>query len=253
MYIIKVPAINPLPLYRVFLHRLSLSRLLFPFTSRRIVKDHTSKFITRYIHYLPEDPRPARWAGTAKALKPPPTPISTPIPAPRGGCTWPAMLTDELTSPRASLNTEDAPVDPPSPEDGLARGGALAHFSRWWWCDLTAKRLTCTGIGTTILVPEPVCWPEAPLWRPEAPEGVMAAAAAAEPTPTPPPLSPAFTRFHLARRFWNQIFTCARIVSLILSYVHIRVFSRYIIALRSFARRRIIAEEAFKNSLQRCA
>jgi hypothetical protein len=43
----------------------------------------------------------------------------------------------------------------------------------------------------------------------------MAAAAAAEPTPTPPPLSPAFTRFHLARRFWNQIFTCARIVSLI--------------------------------------
>ena len=28
----------------------------------------------------------------------------------------------------------------------------------------------------------------------------------------PPGATPAFTRFHLARRFWNQIFTCAPIV-----------------------------------------
>ena len=28
----------------------------------------------------------------------------------------------------------------------------------------------------------------------------------------PPGATPAFTRFHLARRFWNQIFTCAPIM-----------------------------------------
>ena len=41
--------------------------------------------------------------------------------------------------------------------------------------------LTCTGIGTTILL----------LWPP----------------PRPPGPIPAFTLFHLALRFWNQIFT----------------------------------------------
>lgn len=184
------------------LHRLSF--YLHLLSSRPVHCPHD------IVHYLPEDPRPARCAGTAKALRPPPTPISTPIPAPSGGCTWPVRFTDVFTSPKASPKT--APGDALSPEDGvgLARG-ALAHFSRWWWCDLTARRLTCTGIGTTILVPEPPCWPAVPLWRPEALEAVIADAVV-EPTPTPPPLNPAFTRFHLARRFWNQIFTCARVM-----------------------------------------
>lgn len=48
-------------------------------------------------------------------------------------------------------------------------------------------------MGTTILGD-----PEAPaLWRPEVPEVEL---------PVPP--RPALTRFHLALRFWNQIFTC---------------------------------------------
>lgn len=45
-------------------------------------------------------------------------------------------------------------------------------------------RFTCTGIGTTIRL-----WPSGPPLR-------------------LPALSPALTRFHLARRFWNQILTC---------------------------------------------
>lgn len=54
----------------------------------------------------------------------------------------------------------------------------------WCWL-LTANRFTCTGIGTTSLLLfdcVPLGW-----WGP-APR-------------------PALTRFHLARRFWNQIFT----------------------------------------------
>lgn len=58
-------------------------------------------------------------------------------------------------------------------------------FSIWWCCVLTANRFTWTGIGTTILVPELF-----PVWEPDA--------------------KPALTRFHFARRFWNQIFTWKR-------------------------------------------
>lgn len=65
------------------------------------------------------------------------------------------------------------------------------HFSMWWWCDLTASRLTWTGIGTTIRGPFPECWP---------PECRFADDA-------PPVVSPALTLFHFARRFWNHIFT----------------------------------------------
>lgn len=56
----------------------------------------------------------------------------------------------------------------------------------WCWL-LTANRLTCTGIGTTSLLL--FCWLLPFGWWGLAP-------------------NPAFTLFHLARRFWNQIFTC---------------------------------------------
>lgn len=52
-------------------------------------------------------------------------------------------------------------------------------FSICWCCERTAKRFTCTGIGTTILfVPE-----------------------FEEDRPRPCVVRPALTRFHLARRF----------------------------------------------------
>ena len=119
-----------------------------------------------------------------------------------GACTCPLRLIDELTNPRASPRTAEGKLVAGLSLAGLTLGG-LAHFSRWWWCDLTASRLTCTGIGTTILVPFPECWPATPLCLLETPAAAMLVA----PEPTPPPLKPAFTLFHLARRFWNQIFT----------------------------------------------
>lgn len=71
----------------------------------------------------------------------------------------------------------------------IAFGPDKAIFSMCWCCDRTAKRFTCTGIGTTILfAPEPLLPPE--------------------PRLMPCDVKPAFTRFHFARRFWNQIFTC---------------------------------------------
>lgn len=56
----------------------------------------------------------------------------------------------------------------------------------WCWL-LTANRLTCTGIGTTSLLL--FCWLLPFGWWGLVPK-------------------PAFTLFHFARRFWNQIFTC---------------------------------------------
>lgn len=109
---------------------------------------------------------------------------------------------DELTKPRASPRTDEEALEVGLSTVGLTLGG-LAHFSKWWWWDLTASLLTWTGIGTTILVPFPECCPAAPLCLFEAP-GVAKLFA---PDPTPPPLNPAFTLFHLALRFWNQIFT----------------------------------------------
>jgi len=82
---------------------------------------------------------------------------------------------------------------------------AAALCGRRWWPQRTAAtRLTCTGMGTTIFAPllpatptsglsaprdrspgarSDVCW-----WLCEAPPA-------------------AFSRFHFARRFWNQILT----------------------------------------------
>lgn len=58
-------------------------------------------------------------------------------------------------------------------------------FSICWCCERTAKRFTCTGIGTTILfVPE-----------------------FDDDRPRPCVVRPALTRFHFARLFWNHIFT----------------------------------------------
>lgn len=69
---------------------------------------------------------------------------------------------------------------PKQPSWGL--GPDRAIFSMCWCCDRTANRFTCTGMGTTIFVePEPL-----PEFR------FM-----------PCDVSPALTRFHLARRFWN--------------------------------------------------
>ena len=62
------------------------------------------------------------------------------------------------------------------------------HFSNCWCWLLTANLLTCTGMGTTILVPFPVC---PPLLLPALAD-----------------VKPALTLFHLARLFWNHIFTC---------------------------------------------
>lgn len=109
---------------------------------------------------------------------------------------------DELTNPRASPSTDDEALDVGLSVVGLTLGG-LAHFSKWWWWDLTANRLTCTGMGTTILVPFPECCPATPLCLLDVPAVAMLLAL----DPTPPPLNPAFTLFHLALRFWNQIFT----------------------------------------------
>lgn len=86
----------------------------------------------------------------------------------------------------------------PSPEElvilqFVVLGWDWGHFSKWWWWARTAKRLTWTGMGTTILGPELECWLPA--------ECRLVG-------PAPPLVRPAFTRFHLARRFWNQIFTC---------------------------------------------
>lgn len=64
-------------------------------------------------------------------------------------------------------------------------GPDIPIFSMCWCWDRIAKRLTWTGIGTTILLPDAL-------------------------EPRPPRLwdvRPALTRFHLARRFWNQILT----------------------------------------------
>lgn len=59
-------------------------------------------------------------------------------------------------------------------------------FSRCWCCERTANLLTWTGMGTTILLPGfPVVGFLGIPW-----EDI-----------------PAFTRFHFARRFWNQILT----------------------------------------------
>lgn len=69
---------------------------------------------------------------------------------------------------------------PKQPSCGF--GPDKAIFSMCWCCDRTAKRFTCTGIGTTIFVePEPL------------PEFRF----------IPCDVSPALTLFHLARRFWN--------------------------------------------------
>ena len=62
-------------------------------------------------------------------------------------------------------------------------------------------RLTWTGIGTTIFVAEL-----------PPPDGPRPAAGPPGPAPDAPGIRPllempAFTRFHLARRFWNQILT----------------------------------------------
>lgn len=59
----------------------------------------------------------------------------------------------------------------------------VADFSICWCWLRIAILLTCTGIGTTIF-------------------GAFGLAGAL------PAVIPAFTRFHLARRFWNHIFTC---------------------------------------------
>lgn len=66
-------------------------------------------------------------------------------------------------------------------------GPDKAIFSMCWCCDLTANRFTCTGIGTTIFVLPDVLLPEFRF--------------------IPWDVNPALTRFHLARRFWNHIFT----------------------------------------------
>lgn len=97
------------------------------------------------------------------------------------------------------LTVKPFPRLPPSPEELVRLALPLGdldcdwgHFSKWWWWALTARRLTCTGMGTTILEPElEFCPPE--LCRLVG--------------PAPPLVSPALTLFHLARRFWNQIFT----------------------------------------------
>ena len=74
------------------------------------------------------------------------------------------------------------------------------------WFLIANCRVTWTGIGTTILeVPErdPATGPpfEAIPWRPPDPLPDV-------PQPDPEPWTiPALTRFHLARRFWNQILT----------------------------------------------
>lgn len=68
-------------------------------------------------------------------------------------------------------------------------------FSICWCWDLTANRFTCTGIGTTIFVPG---FPF---------------------LPRPCEDNPALTRFHLARRFWNHIFTCKWDIMLVISLV----------------------------------
>lgn len=90
-----------------------------------------------------------------------------------------------------------APIKPMGLEATAAATGPWGwHFSRWWWCDLTANLLTCTGIGTTILEELRLCWdPPLELCRdPPEPDPLL-------------PLRPALTLFHLARRFWNQILT----------------------------------------------
>jgi len=62
---------------------------------------------------------------------------------------------------------------------------ALRTDFSYCWCWLRiAIRFTCTGIGTTIF-------------------GLFMLSACVRPC-----TSPALTRFHFARRFWNQIFTC---------------------------------------------
>lgn len=62
-----------------------------------------------------------------------------------------------------------------------------AHFSNCWCWLRIANLFTCTGIGTTILV-----WTFC--------ESLLPFAWLLD-------VSPALTRFHFARRFWNQIFT----------------------------------------------
>lgn len=65
-----------------------------------------------------------------------------------------------------------------------------SDFSNSWCWLRTTNRFTCTGIGTTILFAE-----LEEFWLRWLPQALDVA------------LRPAFTLFHLARRFWNHIFT----------------------------------------------
>jgi len=121
--------------------------------------------------------------------RPTPTPTPKPTAPPEGGG-------GPLGAP---LNFSNPPIA--SAESFLRRSGfgPLRHiFSSCWCWDRTANRFTCTGMGTTILVPLVLPF-----------------------RPNPWEVSPAFTLFHLARRFWNQIFTYSMgfIVSLGLSFL----------------------------------
>lgn len=85
-------------------------------------------------------------------------------------------------------------------------GPEIPIFSMCWCWDRIAKRLTWTGIGTTILFPvgfAPRC-------------------------PRLCEVRPALTRFHLARRFWNHIFTWTslnfKLVAIWLLSVKLRYF-----------------------------
>ena len=84
-----------------------------------------------------------------------------------------------------TLNGLNPPLSGPISLRSSGLGPDILSFSICWCCDLMAKRLTWTGIGTTIFGPAP-----------------------ALPRPRLCEVRPAFTRFHLARRFWNQILTC---------------------------------------------
>lgn len=85
-----------------------------------------------------------------------------------------------------------------------------AHFSNCWCRLLTANRLTCTGMGTTIFPAPPQPPPLEPLVadlpRTELPPTALFFC----PSLQAEDIRLAFTRFHFARRFWNQIFTCRK-------------------------------------------
>lgn len=98
-----------------------------------------------------------------------------------------------LLSPKRSKPPDSA--NPRSAFLSSAFGPTRFIFSICWCCDRIANRFTCTGIGTTILFAVPVVPVPDPL---------------ALRLPRPCELRPALTRFHLARRFWNQILTYTR-------------------------------------------